>query len=803
MRRLIFLIVFLFVSQTAEAANPTITSFAIAENSGTVDVSWTVADTDGDLNKIEVWRAPDDVGAPRIWTVQAHAETISGSGDTGSDNDSPGDGVWWYGLRVSDLAGNHVDAIYSPDAKKIDLEVNTCTDADGDHYYSQSSGCENRPMFLGHNDCEDTHAFANIDRDEICSNSIDDDCDGSTDEAGCVTRVMYHVKAGGNNANSGLTDALAWETLAYAQSNVTANSALLLNRGDSWNETFTVAVNGLELNAYGTGDKPIIIGSEVVSGSWSLDSGNIYKIAYSGTVDNLHHNGSWMHISHEPDGVTGQFHRNDPADGYFQLKETGDDMTWSSSIVASGYLVAMAYEWRRDIYEVQSYSGGVIQLVEDRNNAGVNHFINNGIWPTPDYYWLVDTKEYLDTDTEWWSDGSYIYTYSASTPTGTWEAITAEFGISATDKDDLTITNINIKNSVNGIVLDNCLRFKLDSNEIERIGTQRYRGSPSGYVNMDVSHAIMIEAGSSTPEEGLIVRNHIHHILANGVDVYNYEYITAYDNIFEEMGTVETTESFEPYSGFLQVFTLTDSSGFGTKTHHAHIYNNYFGKLGGGAAQPVAYSTIEHNTVVDSCLHLNDIGSFYLSGTNNQSHDTVLEDNYILTTNSTALYNDSSASDISWLDNTVIGAMRCIHDHGGSRNIWDGNECIDFTSYGYFENYSAQEVQANTITVTNNVFQSDTGYKVYLRVNRADSSAIIPHQDWFAEFDNNTYSPDSSTSFYERLYNGTTNIEGFEDWRIRTSLDANSSVAIGFTFPFVTGSVVRPICFRSMLGTIH
>ena len=632
MRQLVFLHIFLtayffaiFLVE-ADAAAPTITTFTAVSSGNNADIDWTVEDADGDLSMVEIWRARSDIGAPRDWgSAQVHASEISGSGDTGSYLDGPGDGIWWYGLRVTDIAGNSTDAIYAPDAQKVDLEFNTCTDADGDYYFSESSGCSNRFGFKGHDDCDDTLVFVNGGRDEICGNSIDDDCDGETDEAGCVNKTIYYVKNDGNDGNSGLTDALAWQTLAKVETAVSANNMVLLKGGDSWHEEFEIPVSGLEINWYGSGAKPIITGSAVISGSWTLDSGNIYKLPHTGGIDNLLHNGGWMHISHEPDGTNNRFVRNDPATEFFQILETGDDMTWGEAVLTSGQLVAETYEWRRDVYDIQSYTGGVIQLVEDRATNARNKFNNNGIYPQPDWYWLIDSKSYLDTDTEWWADSSYVYTYSAGTPTGTWEAVTGEYGIYAEDKDDITIANIHIKNVVNGVYLEDCLRFTLNSLEISYVGTQRYR---YGVANMDVSHGVMIEGDEGrSGEEGLIEYCSIHHIMANGIDVLDYGHLTVDHCLFEEIATVDTTESFETYSGFSFAVNIVDFSGYGTRSNNATVSNCYFENLGGGGAIMVAYGLFDHNTVIHPTLHLADIGAFYRSGTNNNSHDTVVSDN--------------------------------------------------------------------------------------------------------------------------------------------------------------------------------
>lgn len=83
----------------------------------------------------------------------------------------------------------------------------------------------------------------------------------------------YYVASGGNDAANGLTPGTAWKTLSRANQFVYATSdSLLLNRGDIFFGSLIVNRSFMNYGAYGTGKKPIITGSIVIS-SWT-SSGN-------------------------------------------------------------------------------------------------------------------------------------------------------------------------------------------------------------------------------------------------------------------------------------------------------------------------------------------------------------------------------------------------------------------------------------------------------------------------------------------------------------------------------------------------
>jgi hypothetical protein len=103
-----------------------------------------------------------------------------------------------------------------------------------------------------------------------------DDGDGTPPYTG----TAYYVANNGNDDLDGLSPATAWKTIARVNSQVAfrGGDAILFKRGDVWREELVITWSGesgahITFGAFGSGDKPRILGSEM-AGNWSAVSGN-------------------------------------------------------------------------------------------------------------------------------------------------------------------------------------------------------------------------------------------------------------------------------------------------------------------------------------------------------------------------------------------------------------------------------------------------------------------------------------------------------------------------------------------------
>ncbi|MCK5123562.1 MAG: hypothetical protein KAQ87_05465 [Candidatus Pacebacteria bacterium] len=136
--------------------------------------------------------------------------------------------------------------------------------------YRNNSMCSNTPFIDGRNgdDCNDSSGNINPDATEICGNNIDDNCDGNKDE-GCITGTRYYVKPasdGGDNGNTGLSDAQAWATTAKVNShNFNPGDNVFFKCGG----TFSLKNTTLRIDWGGSDDA-----NRAVIGAYYMNGGN-------------------------------------------------------------------------------------------------------------------------------------------------------------------------------------------------------------------------------------------------------------------------------------------------------------------------------------------------------------------------------------------------------------------------------------------------------------------------------------------------------------------------------------------------
>lgn len=590
-----------------------------------------------------------------------------------------------------------------------------------------------------------------------------------------VNAATYFIKDGGNDGATGLSDTEAWGSFSNVAS-LGSGHTILLNRGDTFRQQLTIPSDDITIGAYGTGAKPIISGADLVSGSWIQSSGNIYYASVSGNVYQVFQNGNWVHLSHEPDGYWNWYETNFGTGTRWEVGETGDDMTYSSSQIAGGMLIGRVEQWMRNTYLVNYYDSGanIIYLVDDGRGDGEDTwFASSG-----EDYWLANKLLYLDSAKEWYHDSGsnrlYVYQDGGGSPTGTWEVTRRNYGIYASARDNLVVNDVEVRSALNGIGLYNCINFEIDNVDIENIGTQKYI---SGF-SVD-SNGIYIDGQSDYAGEGGIIHNsNFNNVLESSISGRDYNSVTIENNVITNSATVGEEDGFGPGGGS----NMAIRPYFASESRNWIMRNNILDNIGYNGIVCARDSLVEGNTITNSMKYLGDGGAIYAGA----DSPCIIRNNYIETTGNgvagggygntkTGIYLDMMDSDCTVFNNTILDTQYCLFNHGGSRNVWQNNTCIDYTYAGFISTGMSSVI--SDLDVRYNRYTS-SDFRLHVLLAAYSSASGVPHTDWSTPslFNYNTYYPDKADGFEETYPGPWAQNYSFSGWQSQMQFDLNSQI---------------------------
>jgi len=626
----------------------------------------------------------------------------------------------------------------------------------------------------------------------------------------CTASVLatdYYINPDWTSASSGTFEE-PWTSFSQISGMQTGDD-LYIKHGTQIKESLTVNWEGTSSNRViigcydGNGDfdctgknLPVISGADVLSDSWVYDSGNVYYLpSVSGPVHQLFRNSEWVHLAHEPDGyhdVNGHsdYYTDDIYhDTRWMVGETGDDMTYTNAQISGATLVAITAQWFKNIYNIDRYEDDTIYLVDDGRGDNYATQFHDDLVPNPNRYWLADKRLFLDSENEWYydsdSDRLYAYQPGGGTPSGTWEVTRRKYGIYARNRDDITVRDIEVRNTVIGIYLEDCSNFDIDSVSFNDIGSQKYF---PGYESTYVSIGAYIRGFSGNDgESGTIQNSNFNNVLRIAILGRDYANLNIIDNTIINTATVGEDEGFGPHGGSnsaIHAIFAGESVGW-------LIKGNYIDGTGYDGIHPARDAVIEDNIILNTMMYMGDGGAVYAGA----SCTVIVRNNYIDMTGleepeggyggtKKGIYIDSSNSDCLIENNMILNTGGCLFNNGGSRNEWLNNTCINYTDKALTVSYAAfhvvNPIEENSIVVKGNKFLSEKNniFHIGLFNFKQDFHDVIPHEEWFAEFDYNTYCPDGSNMFYEKWPDGGGYKKyDFAGWQSATGLDQHSTIS--------------------------
>ena len=253
-----------------------------------------------------------------------------------------------------------------------------------------------------------------------------------------------------------------------AAANNYGNAAILQERGSIRDTTIVVSQDSLIFGSYGSGAKPKLFGSELITG-WTLHSGNIWKATFATTINQLFLNGVRITAARYPN------------DTWITVTSVSQSAVISSNIAvqAANYyqganVLIQLREFRMNTRSVtaSSESGGTTTLTLSSNMDYESL--------TTDRFYLTNKLEFLDEAGEWYYDDAtntvYLWKPDGTEPTDTEvRGSTLDYGIVINDKDYVTVKNLEI-NHYNEAAIDAFYttnsNLTIDNNTIN--GADRY-----------------------------------------------------------------------------------------------------------------------------------------------------------------------------------------------------------------------------------------------------------------------------------------------------------------------------------------
>ncbi len=341
--------------------------------------------------------------------------------------------------------------------------------------------------------------------------------------------------------------------------------------------------NPITYDVYGTGNIPVISGSEEITG-WTPYSGSIYVANVStGTFSSMSQvfvDGVSYDVSHYPN--TGYNTITATSSDRVSLTDAGITATGGQLIGADIYIRSVP--WRIESRAITGYNSGTHTVswgsaASYAITAGYGYYFARKLWM-------------LDQPTEWYYDSSlgklYIWLEGNEDPSiHTIETSNKNDGITINNKSYITIRNISISQLKNtGIYMINPYGIILSNLDISNNG----------------SYGIYTFGGASG--DNMITNNTIRNNINGGITVSNG---TSNPLSFISNNIIDNT-GYKKINSIAGIH-LSEVSNY-TVSNNSVTNNGYNGiHLQGGNN-----NTIQNNRIDDSCLILDDCASIYIRG---------------------------------------------------------------------------------------------------------------------------------------------------------------------------------------------
>lgn len=586
----------------------------------------------------------------------------------------------------------------------------------------------------------------------------------------------YYVSPHGNDSNNGTSSATPWKTLNQVSANINAGVTFLFEEGEVFHGQIDIPLIGSKtysniiFDSYpsthgGTTAKPIISGTDTVSGVWTQTTGKpgVWEITYSNQPKMVFINGkeqvlarfpNWGSLAHANQNQTGACPWGGTnvkcSDNYNLL--SNDLASFSAGHFDGGILRLRTSNWSWEAQEITSHTvwtnGDGILTWSNIFNQTQYHTSGHTGWG----FYIDNLFDELDTVGEWFYDTNtnklYVYPPTGANPNSLdIEASIYNYGIIANGTtnsyDKFNVSNIKFekqaKESIhaeapNDITINNC--------DFENI----------------FSRAIYMEGGDNC----IVSNSTFKQIRDGGIYARTYNSVIS-DCQFENIGSVPGyMEEIGGAEGGTAIDVRTCAPFMGPCTTKGFdILRNTFDTIGHCAiAFRGGQNLIQYNYIKNAMYILDDGGAIYSFGFKNSypttpySRNSIVRDNIIDHTPggfygkpfsqqnphlTAGIYLDNQVDSTKVIHNTVIksGNMGQFVNTRNNDNLIDSNTYFGFHYNGIRIAEGMSGIWTYDNTITNNIFYTlDSNTLAIARLIGNDGAT---RQKAIGDFDENIY----------------------------------------------------------------
>lgn len=571
-------------------------------------------------------------------------------------------------------------------------------------------------------------------------------------------QTTYYVASTGNDANTGRSGNDPFQTIAKINTlPLQPGDQVLFRRNDTFRGSLQIRQSGtsgkpIVIDAYGSGNKPVLAGSVLIRNWTSLGNGNWQADCPScgDRVTGLYRDNSALPLGRYPN-------LSDANKGYLTVQShTGKtQLTSQQSLVTNwtgGEVVFRPVQWILNRTTITRQNGNTLSLA----NSGTYDLTDN--WG----YFIQNHPATLDQTGEWYYNPAtkkiQLYDNQANPNAQTITATTFGEAVNLSGVSFVTIRNLQITQALaSDLLITNSSNLVITSNDITQSGED----------------GLLIKGNG---QQVLIENNLIENINNNGVDIAPYQNVTFRGNTIRNIGLIpgRGKSGDGTYVGFQSACTA-----------NTLIENNVLDKIGHNALNFSTNTTIQRNQISNFCLTKSDGSGLYIWNGNQQSLANIhLLSNFVSNGIGTAegspggtysgangIYLDDCTANIEVAGNSVYNCKGYgIYLHGSSNINLTGNTAYN-NGEGQLFIINANGCQPRNNVIKNNIFVTRLAnqYNVKYESNQNDIAS-------YGQFDNNVYARPFEDTYKIYVYTGSTaNHFSLAQWQNKYGKDLSST----------------------------